>query len=92
MFGTHSRKAISAIKSAHVHLLEAAGGIEAIFAILALRDQVAPATLNLKAADSAADGLDLVHGEARQMPTDYSLSNGFGFRGVTARVLFRRGV
>jgi 3-oxoacyl-[acyl-carrier-protein] synthase II len=90
LFGTHSGLAISATKSATGHLLGAAGGIEAIFAILALRDQVAPATLNLQTPDSAAEGLDLVHGKARQMPMEYALSNGFGFGGVNASVLFRR--
>ena len=92
VFGTHSGLAISATKFATGHLLGAAGGIEAIFAILALRDQVAPATLNLQDADSAADGLDLVRGEARHMPMEYALSNGFGFGGVNASVLFRRWV
>ena len=90
LFGTHSGLAISATKSATGHLLGAAGGIEAIFAILALRDQIAPATLNLHTPDSAAEGLDLVHGGARQMPMEYALSNGFGFGGVNASVLFRR--
>jgi len=92
VFGTHSGLAISATKSATGHLLGAAGGIEAIFAILALRDQVAPATLNLHTADSAADGLDLVGDKARHMPMEYALSNGFGFGGVNASVLFRRWV
>ncbi|WP_095165293.1 beta-ketoacyl-ACP synthase II [Pseudomonas sp. Irchel 3H3] len=92
VFGTHSGLAISATKSATGHLLGAAGGIEAIFAILALRDQVAPATLNLHTPDSAAEGLDLVYGEARHMPMEYALSNGFGFGGVNASVLFRRWV
>jgi 3-oxoacyl-[acyl-carrier-protein] synthase II len=92
VFGTHSGLAISATKSATGHLLGAAGGIEAIFAILALRDQVAPATLNLQDADSAANGLDLVRDEARHMPMEYALSNGFGFGGVNASVLFRRWV
>jgi len=92
VFGTHSGLAISATKSATGHLLGAAGGIEAIFAILALRDQIAPATLNLHTPDSAAEGLDLVQGEARHMPMEYALSNGFGFGGVNASVLFRRWV
>lgn len=92
LFGTHSGLAISATKSSTGHLLGAAGGIEAIFAILALRDQIAPATLNLHTPDSAAEGLDLVHGEARWMPMEYALSNGFGFGGVNASVLFRRWV
>lgn len=92
VFGTHSGLAISATKSATGHLLGAAGGIEAIFTILALRDQVAPAILNLQTPDSAAEGLDLVHGKSRQMPMEYALSNGFGFGGVNASVLFRRWV
>lgn len=90
VFGTDSGLAISATKSATGHLLGAAGGIEAIFTILALRDQIAPATLNLENPDSAAEGLDLVRGEARKTPMDYALSNGFGFGGVNASVLFKR--
>ncbi|QZI73176.1 beta-ketoacyl-ACP synthase II [Pseudomonas protegens] len=90
VFGTGSGLAISATKSATGHLLGAAGGIEAIFAILALRDQIAPATLNLDNPDSAAEGLDLVRGEARKVAMEYALSNGFGFGGVNASVLFKR--
>ncbi|WMN15307.1 MULTISPECIES: beta-ketoacyl-ACP synthase II [Pseudomonas] len=90
LFGTGNGPAISATKSATGHLLGAAGGIEAIFTILALRDQVAPATLNLENPDSAAEGMDLVHGQARKMPMQYALSNGFGFGGVNASVLFKR--
>lgn len=89
VFGTGSGLAISATKSATGHLLGAAGGIEAIFAILALRDQIAPATLNLDNPDSAAEGLDLVRGEARKVAMEYALSNGFGFGGVNASVLFK---
>ncbi|MCL9658544.1 beta-ketoacyl-ACP synthase II [Pseudomonas protegens] len=90
VFGTGSGLAISATKSATGHLLGAAGGIEAIFAILALRDQIAPATLNLDNPDSTAEGLDLVRNQARKMAMEYALSNGFGFGGVNASVLFKR--
>jgi len=90
VFGTNSGLAISATKSATGHLLGAAGGLEAIFTILALRDQIAPATLNLENPDSAAAGLDLVRGQARQLAMQYALSNGFGFGGVNASVLFKR--
>lgn len=90
VFGTGSGLAISATKSATGHLLGAAGGIEAIFALLALRDQIAPATLNLDNPDSAAEGLDLVRNQARKMAMEYALSNGFGFGGVNASVLFKR--
>jgi 3-oxoacyl-[acyl-carrier-protein] synthase II len=82
--------AVSATKSATGHLLGAAGGLEAIFALLALRDQIAPATLNLETPDPAADGIDLVAGAARPMAMDHAISNGFGFGGVNASVLFRR--
>lgn len=89
VFGQAS-PAISATKSATGHLLGAAGGLEAIFTVLALRDQVAPPTLNLEAPDEAAAGLDLVALQARRLPMDYALSNGFGFGGVNASVIFRR--
>ncbi|WP_419735828.1 beta-ketoacyl-ACP synthase II [Pseudomonas sp. COR18] len=92
VFGTRGGPAISSTKSATGHLLGAAGGIEAIFAVLALRDQVAPATLNLENPDEAAEGLDLVRGQARPLSMDYALSNGFGFGGVNASVLFKRWV
>ncbi|WP_265533578.1 beta-ketoacyl-ACP synthase II [Pseudomonas saponiphila] len=90
VFGSGRGPAISATKSATGHLLGAAGGIEAIFTILALRDQIAPATLNLENPDHDAAGLDLVSGRARQVAMQYALSNGFGFGGVNASVLFKR--
>ncbi|HVI91936.1 MAG TPA: beta-ketoacyl synthase N-terminal-like domain-containing protein, partial [Dongiaceae bacterium] len=90
VFGTDGRIAISATKSATGHLLGAAGGIEAIFTILALRDQVAPPTLNLENPDPVAEGLDLVAKVARPLAMDVALSNGFGFGGVNASVIFRR--
>jgi 3-oxoacyl-[acyl-carrier-protein] synthase II len=82
--------AISATKSATGHLLGAAGGLEAIFTALALRDQIAPPTRNLTNPDPAADGLDLVGPEARSIQTDFALSNGFGFGGVNASLALRR--
>ncbi|MFF7710188.1 beta-ketoacyl-ACP synthase II [Pseudomonas sp. NPDC007930] len=90
LFGRQQGLAISATKSATGHLLGAAGGIEAIFTVLALRDQLAPATLNLAQPDDAAAGLNLVRGQALPWPMEYALSNGFGFGGVNASVLFKR--
>lgn len=90
LFGTHEEVAVTSTKSATGHLLGAAGGIEAIFTILAIRDQIAPATLNFDNPDAAALGLDIVHGQARSMAIEYALSNGFGFGGVNASVLFKR--
>ncbi|WP_425274895.1 beta-ketoacyl-ACP synthase II [Pseudomonas aegrilactucae] len=90
VFGGRSSVAISSTKSATGHLLGAAGGIEAVFTVLALRDQVVPPTLNLHNPDTAAEGLDLVALTARRTPITYALSNGFGFGGVNASALFRR--
>ncbi|SHL67889.1 beta-ketoacyl-ACP synthase II [Phytopseudomonas punonensis] len=90
LFGADASVAISSTKSATGHLLGAAGGIEAICTVLALRDQIVPPTLNLNNPDKAAAGLDLVALNARKMPITYALSNGFGFGGVNASVLFRR--
>ncbi|MGY2402809.1 beta-ketoacyl-ACP synthase II [Pseudomonas sp. SDO5271_S396] len=90
VFGTLGHPAISSTKSATGHLLGAAGGIEAIFTVLALRDQIAPVTLNLDNPDALAEGLDMVRGHARPMSIEYALSNGFGFGGVNASVLFKR--
>jgi 3-oxoacyl-[acyl-carrier-protein] synthase II len=90
VFGDRGTIAITATKSATGHLLGAAGGIEAIFTILALRDQVAPATLNLDNPDPLAEGLDLVAKTPRPMAMEIALSNGFGFGGVNASVIFKR--
>jgi 3-oxoacyl-[acyl-carrier-protein] synthase II len=90
VFGAKWQIAVSATKSATGHLLGAAGGLEAIFTILALRDQIAPPTLNLENCDPAAAGLDLVGTKARPLRMDHAISNGFGFGGVNASVIFRR--
>lgn len=90
VFGDQNSVAVTATKSATGHLLGAAGGIEAIFTALAIRDQIAPATLNLEHPDEAAEGIDLVRGQPRPMKIDYALSNGFGFGGVNASIIFRR--
>jgi 3-oxoacyl-[acyl-carrier-protein] synthase II len=88
VFGNES-VAVTSTKSATGHLLGAAGGLEAIFSVLALRDQIAPATLNLENPDEAAAGVDFVRGSARKMKIEHVLSNGFGFGGVNASVIFR---
>ncbi|WP_350261094.1 beta-ketoacyl-ACP synthase II [Pantoea sp. BJ2] len=84
-----SKVAITSTKSATGHLLGAAGGVEAIFSILALRDQVAPPTLNLQHPDEAAVGLNLVALKPQPTAMTYALSNGFGFGGVNASLLFK---
>jgi 3-oxoacyl-[acyl-carrier-protein] synthase II len=92
VFGEKSTIAVTSTKSATGHLLGAAGGLEAIFTILALRDQIVPATLNFANPDEAVGDLHIVHGEPQAMKMEYALSNGFGFGGVNASVLFRRWV
>lgn len=82
--------AITSTKSATGHLLGAAGGIEAIFTILALRDQVVPPTLNLHHPDAEAEGLHLVALTSQPLEMRYALSNGFGFGGVNASLLLKR--
>ena len=90
VFGSGNTVAVSGTKSATGHLLGAAGGLEAIFTILALSNQIAPPTLNLNAPDPESDGIDLVANDARRVETEYAISNGFGFGGVNASALFRR--
>jgi 3-oxoacyl-[acyl-carrier-protein] synthase II len=89
-FGDHAYKlAMSSTKSMTGHLLGAAGGIEAIFTCLAIRDQVAPPTINNFNPSDDCD-LDFVPGEARQMQIDVALSNSFGFGGTNGTLVFRR--
>ncbi|PFH10052.1 3-oxoacyl-[acyl-carrier-protein] synthase II [Collimonas sp. PA-H2] len=90
VFGTKTGPAISSTKSATGHLLGAAGALEAAFSVLALRDGVLPGTLNLENPDDSATGLDLIGPAARRVPIEIALSNGFGFGGVNASVLFQR--
>lgn len=90
LFGREKRLAVTSTKSATGHLLGAAGGIEAIFTVLALRDQVVPATLNLEHPDPASEGVDIVSRTPRPMAIEHAMSNGFGFGGVNASVIFRR--
>ena len=89
-FGDHAYKvAVSSTKSVTGHLLGAAGGIEAIFSALAIRDQVAPPTINLDNPDPECD-LDFVPGEARKMKMDVVMSNSFGFGGTNGTLIFRK--
>jgi len=90
VFGAHAGAlAISSTKSMTGHLLGAAGAVEAIFSVLALRDQVAPPTINL---DNPSDGCDLdyVAHQAQARSLDVVLSNSFGFGGTNGTLVFRR--
>lgn len=89
-FGDHAYKlAVSSTKSMIGHLLGAAGAVEAIFSILAIRDQVAPPTINL---DNPSEGCDLnfVPHQAQPMKINVALSNSFGFGGTNGSLLFRK--
>jgi 3-oxoacyl-[acyl-carrier-protein] synthase II len=89
-FGDYAHKlAVSSTKSMTGHLLGAAGGIEAVFSILAIRDQVAPPTINLENQDPECD-LDFVPNTAREMKIDVALSNSFGFGGTNGTLVFRK--
>ena len=89
-FGDDARKlAVSSTKSMTGHLLGAAGGIEAVFSVLAIRDQVAPPTINLVNQDPQCD-LDYVPNTARPMKIDVVLSNSFGFGGTNGTLVFRK--
>ncbi len=83
------RPSMSSTKSATGHLLGAAGAIEAIFTVLAIRDQVAPPTINLDN-PSVETEIDLVPHVARKREIDYALSNSFGFGGTNASLVMRR--
>jgi 3-oxoacyl-[acyl-carrier-protein] synthase II len=88
LFGDHAYKlSMSSTKSAIGHLLGAAGTVEAIFSILAMRDGVVPPTLNLENPSASCD-IDLVPKRAKERRVDYVLSNSFGFGGTNASLIF----
>jgi 3-oxoacyl-[acyl-carrier-protein] synthase II len=83
-----SQLAMSSTKSSIGHLLGAAGAVEAIFSVLAIRDQVVPPTLNLDN-PSVSTSIDLVPHQSRSRPVSVALSNSFGFGGTNASLVFR---
>ena len=90
VFADHAKKlAMSSTKSMIGHLLGAAGGVEAVFSILSLCDQVAPPTINLENPDDGCD-LDYVPHQARSMKIDVALSNSFGFGGTNGCLIFKK--
>ncbi len=89
-FGEHARRlSVSSTKSVTGHMLGAAGSIEAVFSVLALRDQVIPPTINLDEPDPGCD-LDYVPHTARSQKLEIVLSNSFGFGGTNGSLVFRR--
>ncbi len=90
VFGEHASKlAVSSTKSMTGHLLGGAGGLEAGFTVLAIRDQIIPPTINYENPDPDCD-LDYVPNRAREAKIEYALSNSFGFGGTNAALLFKR--
>jgi 3-oxoacyl-[acyl-carrier-protein] synthase II len=96
VFGEHATKkgafSVSSTKSVTGHLLGAAGGVEAIFSIMAIRDGIMPPTMNLETVDPevAALGMDLVPNQAEKADIDVVVSNSFGFGGTNGTLVFRR--
>lgn len=89
-FGEHSRKlAVSSTKSMTGHLLGGAGGLEAGITVMAIRDQIAPPTINYEFPDPECD-LDYVPNQARPMQIEHALSNSFGFGGTNGCLIFKR--
>ena len=90
LLGERAKKvAVNSTKSMTGHLLGAAGGVEAVFSILALQNQVSPPTINLQTPDPACD-LDYVPNTARRMTIRAALSNSFGFGGTNGTLVFRQ--
>jgi len=90
VFGAHARTlAVSSTKSMTGPLLGAAGGSEAVFTVLSIRDNIAPPTINLDTPGEGCD-LDYVPNTAREMPIDVALSNSFGFGGTNGTLVFKR--
>lgn len=90
VFGEHAYKlAISSTKSMVGHMLGAAGGIEAVFLALSIKDQIAPPTINLYEPSPECD-LDYVANQARKLPITYGLSNSFGFGGTNGVLILKR--
>ena len=91
LFGEHAGKlAVSSTKSMIGHLLGAAGAVEAIFCMLAIRDQIVPPTLNLDNPDEGTEGVDLVPKQAKQREVKAVLNNSFGFGGTNASLILKQ--
>jgi len=89
-FGDHAKRlVVSSTKSTTGHMLGAAGAAEAIFSVLALKEQVIPPTINLENQDPDCD-LDYTPNTAREVDLEYALSNSFGFGGTNGTLIFKR--
>lgn len=89
VLGEKAHAAISSTKSATGHLLGAAGAVGAIFSLMAMREQIAPPSLNIDRLDEAAEGLNIVKNTAQPVTIRNALVNGFGFGGVNGSIIFK---
>jgi 3-oxoacyl-[acyl-carrier-protein] synthase II len=90
VFGNHAYQlAVSSTKSMTGHMLGAAGGSEAVFSVLSIRDNIAPPTINLENPSEGCD-LNYVPNEAQEMPINVAVSNSFGFGGTNGTLVFNR--
>ena len=90
VFGDHAaRLAVNSTKSMTGHLLGGAGGIESVFSVMAIRDQVSPPTINLDNLDPECAGVDIVGKTARQMKIRAAMKNSFGFGGTNSTVIYK---
>ena len=90
VFGTGSGPMVSATKSMTGHLLGAAGALESVLSVLSLQHGIVPPTLNLETLDPAAEGVDIVRGDAREATVNTVMNNSFGFGGTNATLVFKR--
>ncbi len=90
VFGSGKGPMVSSTKSMTGHLLGAAGALESVLSILALRDGLVPPNANLENVDANAEGVDLVRGQTREVPVKCVLNNSFGFGGTNASLVFKK--
>ena len=91
VFGDHAgRLVVNSTKSMTGHLLGGAGGIESVFSVMAVAEQVSPPTINLENVDPECEGIDFCANAARPMRIRAAMKNSFGFGGTNSTVIYRR--
>ena len=91
VFGEHAKKlVVNSTKSMTGHLLGGAGGIESVFSVMAVAEQVSPPTINLDKVDPECEGIDFCANQARKMTIRAAMKNSFGFGGTNSTVIYKR--